>query len=231
MSLAGKTALITGASRGIGRAIAKGFAGAGANVVLIARSAELLKEVVEEIECDGGRAIYRVASVENEELMRQAFESAIEEFKGIDIVVANAGVNSPSGALVDMVMDECRQMFEANVFGVFNTCKLAVRYFSEKGGNIITIGSGIGHLGAANNSVYSASKAASWMITKSLALELLEKNINVNELIPGPVKTDMNPGASGPMWKSPEEVVPLALFIAQSTKGGPTGQSFSLMRR
>src|SRR5262249_56454486 len=105
-------------------------------------------------------------------------------------------------------------------------------------GKIITIGSGIGHRGGPERSSYACSKAGLWMLTRVLAQELAAFNISVNELVPGPVDTSMNPsgartstlGASE--WlKRPEDVVPLALFLAEQPDVGPTAQSFSLMRR
>ena len=88
----------------------------------------------------------------------------------------------------------------------------------------------MGHLGGRNLAIYAASKAASWNITKSLANEVKQYDIHVNELIPGGVITAMNPNASGGDWKEPEEVTPLAVYLANLDKNGPTGQSFSLRR-
>jgi len=227
-----KTAFITGASRGIGLAIAKGYAKEGINVFLVATNKTKIDQVVEEINSQNiGRAAGTVADVTDEFALSQAFSEAVQTFGGIDAVVANAGVNSPSGSLESMTSSAFKSMFEVNTFGVMNTCRLALKIMKERGGDIITLGSGIGHHGAGNNSAYAASKAASWMLTKSLAAEYVNSGIRINELIPGPVKTDMNPNADGTGWKEPEDVVPLAVFLVSQGENGPTGQSFSLMRR
>ncbi|MDO6617621.1 SDR family NAD(P)-dependent oxidoreductase [Shewanella sp. 6_MG-2023] len=227
-----KVVLITGASRGIGKALAEGFAEANMNVILVARNEQLLKQACLHINSkDAGIAIYAVADITDENQLDLAFKTAAEQFGHLDIVIANAGVNQRSASLEELTLAEWQKLYQANVFGLMSTCKLAVEYLKASGGNIITIGSAIGHFGAANNAAYASSKSASWGLTQSLAKEVSSYNINVNELIPGPVKTDMNPNAKGNMWKNPTDIVPLALFLAnQNIVNGATGQSFSLKR-
>jgi 3-oxoacyl-[acyl-carrier protein] reductase len=117
-----------------------------------------------------------------------------------------------------------------------------VPYLKKRGaGKIITIGSGLGHRGYAGGSAYACSKAGLWMLTRVLAQELTQYNISVNELIPGPVETSIDDGyekeknavskMNGEWLKRPEDVTPLALFLACQPETGPTAQSFSLMRR
>ncbi len=133
-----------------------------------------------------------------------------------------------------------RQVLEVNLIGAYSCVQAAIPHLKTRGaGKIITVGSGMGHRGLAGSSAYSCSKAGLWMLTRVLAMELWEDRISVNELIPGPVSTEMNParpdgssslGASE--WaKAPDDVVPLALFLATQPDVGPTAQSFSLMRR
>lgn len=131
---------------------------------------------------------------------------------------------------------------DVNLTRAYYTAKVAIQYLKKQGGGkIITIGSGLGHKGRANNAAYSCSKAGLWTLTRVLAQELHKFNISVNELIPGPVVTDMvnasikdsNSAFSvDSEWiKTPEDVTNLALFMAMQPLIGPTGQSFSLMRR
>lgn len=232
--LTNQTAVVTGASQGIGKAIAFGLANLGMNVVLIARSEDLLSAVAEQInQTTHGTAIALAADVGCFEQTKAAFKIVEERFISIDVVFANAGTNKPQGSLKSLQPKDIFHALESNVLGIIHTFKCALELIdASKGASLISIGSGIGHLGASNNSVYAATKGASWAFTKSLGLELADTSICVNELIPGPVKTQMNPTAEGPTWKSPEEVVPLALELAKFRgRKAPTAQSFSLMRR
>lgn len=230
--LEGRVALVTGASHGIGLAIARALASEGASVGMVARDPAALEQEVGAInEKHAGRALAMVTDVADEPGMRDAFQRLAERFGRLDIVFANAGTNRPTGPLSDMAIADWFSIFQTNVLGVALTCQLATAMMGPEGGNIITMGSGIGREGAKRNSAYAASKGASWILTRSLALELIDKNILVNELIPGPVATRMNPGAEGARWKRPEDIVPLALYLATLGPDGPTGQSFNLMRR
>ena len=129
------------------------------------------------------------------------------------------------------------QTVAINLTGAYHCAKAAIPYLKARGGGkIITIGSGMGRRGAPGSSAYSVSKAGLWMLTRVLGQELRGDNISVNELIPGPVNTAMMPANGsrtfdGEWFKEPEEVAPLALFLAGAPDGGQTAQSFSLMRR
>ncbi len=134
-------------------------------------------------------------------------------------------------------------VLDTNLVGAYLCARTAVPYLKARGGGkIIVVGSGMGHQGAADSSAYCVSKAGLWMLTRVLAQEVWQDGIAVNELIPGPVDTDMTqwvadqpvgqPAAWASEWfKQPEEVVPLALFMASQPHKGPTAQSFSLMCR
>ena len=236
VSLAGKVALVTGAGRGIGRAIAEGLAGAGASVVCTARSLEEIAETAAHIEGAGGRAAAVRADVTDAASLEAAFAQAAQRFGGVDIVFANAGM-SPRGTVAEGDPAAWRQTIETNVIGVFQTARAAVPWLRQRGGGkIIVIGSGAKLTAGIGRSAYGASQAAAWMLVQTLGLELRDEGISVNELVPGPVSTGMtNFGTrempAGEWVKQPRDVVPLALFLASHPEPGPTSQSFSLMRR
>jgi 3-oxoacyl-[acyl-carrier protein] reductase len=234
-SLAGKVAVITGAGRGIGRAIALAYAGAGASVVCSARNAREITETAAMIKEGGGRAIAHTADVGTYADVVALFENANESFGGIDIVVANAGVASDLLRIEDSDPAQWRKAIDINLTGAYHTAHAAIPHLRKRGcGKIIMVGSGQRNRPVPGFSAYSCSKAGLWMLTQSLAMELLEYNISVNELIPGPVRTAMTrdvPMPPGEWAKQPEDVTPLALFLATMPDAGPTAQSYSLMRR
>ena len=242
-SLEGKVAVVTGAGKGIGRAIAIGFASEGASVCCAARTASDLKEVAGEITSGGGKAIVVQTDVTSFDDVERMNREAAEAFGGIDIVVVNAGGNLERSRVEDGDPDLWAATIDLNLKGAYYTAKSAIPYLKGRGGGkIITIGSGIGHNGRVSSSAYACAKAGAWMLTRVLAQELWEHNISVNELVPGPVAT---PGATAAWqqeensvntidseWvKQSEDVLPLALFLATQPDKGPTSQSFSLMRR
>jgi 3-oxoacyl-[acyl-carrier protein] reductase len=168
-------------------------------------------------------------------------QQTAEQFGGLDILVINAGVDLDSQSVEHSQTELWRATIETNLTGAYFCVKAAIPYLRQRGaGKIITIGSGLGHRGQTATAAYACSKAGLWMLTRILAQELVNDNISVNELIPGPVET----AASSPdphrsvsaqypsEWrKQPDDVVPLALFLAIQPDRGPTAQSFSLMRR
>lgn len=234
-SLDGKIAVVTGAGRGIGRAIALAYARAGASVVCSARSEKEIVETAALIRDAGGAAIAQTADVASYTDTVALFQRATDAYGGIDIVVANAGVASDLRKIEDSDPAEWRKAIDVNLNGAYHTAHAAIPHLRRRGaGKIIMVGSGQRNRPVPGFSAYSCSKSGLWMLTQSLAVELLEYNISVNELIPGPVKTAMTrdvPMPAGEWAKQPEDVVPLALFLASMPDGGPTAQSYSLMRR
>lgn len=241
-TLYGKTAVITGAGRGIGKAIAIAYARAGAKVVCAARSYEEIEKTVVEISASGGQGIAVKTDVTCIEEVNSMCEAAVKEYGGIDILVINAGANYDRQNVENSDLENWRKTMEVNLFGACYCAHAAIPYLKQRGAaKIITIGSGLGHRGFSGGSAYSCSKAGLWMLTRILAQELLQYNISVNELIPGPVQTSIDDNDGGGKnvvksieseWqKQPEDVVPLALFLASQPEVGPTAQSFSLMRR
>ncbi|MNF24226.1 putative NAD-dependent oxidoreductase [compost metagenome] len=233
--LAGKVAIITGAGRGIGRSIAIAYAEAGAAVVCSARSSAEIAETAALIKEAGGQALAHVADVGDYPSLVALFQRASDEFGGVDIVVANAGVATEQRRIEDSDPELWRKTIDINLNGAYYTAHAAIPHLRKRGaGKIIMVGSGQRKRPAPGFSAYSCSKSGLWMLTQSLALELHEYNISVNELIPGPVKTDMTrdvPIPAGEWFKPPQEVTPMALFLASMPDGGPTAQSYSLMRR
>ncbi|MFZ4698998.1 MAG: SDR family NAD(P)-dependent oxidoreductase [Candidatus Methylumidiphilus sp.] len=239
--LTGKVALVTGASKGIGRAIALGFAEVGASVCLVARTGGELDGLVAAAP-EGSKLIAAQADVTEADSLQRAFGRCAEAFGGLDILVVNAGISTEPRTVEGSDPDSWRQTLETNLFGAYLTAKAAIPHLRQRGGgHIIVLGSGMGHRGMKGSSAYSCSKAGLSMLVKVLAEELREHGINVNELIPGPVDTGLNAAALTTImaspegaveWnKQPEDILPLALFLAQQPYLGPTGQTFSLMRR
>jgi 3-oxoacyl-[acyl-carrier protein] reductase len=241
--LSGQVAIVTGAGRGIGQAIALAYAGAGAAVCCAARSQEEIDRTVRRITTGGGQAVAVPTDVTQLTAVEHMCAATVAAFGGMDILVINAGGNHDRRQVEDSQPEAWRATVEVNLFGAYYCARAAIPYMRQRGGGkIILVGSGVGHRGPPGSSAYACSKAGVWMLTRVLAQELWPYNISVNELIPGPVVTAMseqdrahNPNSVSAIaseWnKTPEDVVPLALFLAAQPAVGPTAQSFSLMRR
>ncbi len=233
-TLVGKGAVITGAGRGIGRAIALGYARAGASICCAARTEPEIQETVRQIRKEDGNAIALQTDITQWCAVQELFDFAESELGGIDIAVLNAGASFDRKVVEESDPTAWEETLRTNLIGTYYCAKAAIPAMKNQGGGkIITIGSGMGHKGVAGSSAYSCSKAGLWMFTRILAQELWPYNISVNELIPGPVRMKMGGGLAieGEWIKSPEAVVPLALFLANQPNVGPTAQSYSLMRR
>ena len=240
--LNGKVAIITGAGKGIGKAVAIAYAKQGMSVCCIARTLSDIVSTVNEIRESGGDAIAISCDVTIYENMKEAMQKTYERYGRIDLVLVNAGTDAEKMPIDELDIAEWKRVMDVNLNGAFYTVKAAIPYLKRNGsGKIITIGSGMGHKGRADDSAYSCSKAGLWMLTRVLAQELSEYRISVNELIPGPVITDMGKDSikdersafsiNGEWIKSPDDVTDLAIFLAGQPGVGPTAQSYSLMRR
>ena len=240
--LTGRVVVVTGAGRGIGRAIAQGLASTGACLCCAARTKTDIEAVAADIRSNGGKAISVVTDVTEPRSVEDMYAAVEKAFGGVDIVFVNAGGNYHSGLVGEDVADEWEATLSVNLNGAYYSARAALSHLRKRGGGkIIMTGSGMGHRGRAGSSAYCCAKAGLWMLTRVLAQEVADDNISVNELIPGPVITDRTKhmaGDSGSVFgistewvKRPEDVVPMALFLATQPEHGPTAQSFSIMRR
>jgi 3-oxoacyl-[acyl-carrier protein] reductase len=193
ISLNGKVALITGASRGIGAAAAIRFAEAGAHVVVNYVSSELeASRVVQRARSEGVRAISVQADVSEFEQVRYLCDRTLEEFGSIDVLVANAGIWQPA-PIDEMSEQQWRQTIEINLSGTYGCCHFAaIAMKRQRSGSIITVSSTAGQRGEAGYSHYAASKGGMISLTKSLASELGPFGIRVNSVAPGWVDTEMS---------------------------------------
>ena len=237
IDLNGKVALITGGSRGIGKAIAIKLASYKANIVInYTSNKEHALKVKEEIESYGVKSIVIKCDVSKSDEVNNMIEEVVKEFGQIDILVNNAGITR-DGLLMRMKEEDFDSVIDINLKGVFNCTKSATKYMMKKRyGKIVNISSVVGLIGNAGQANYCASKAGVIGFTKSSARELASRNINVNAIAPGFIDTDMtsvlNENLKETMLKnipqnrfgSPEDVANLVLFLASDMSSYITGQ-------
>jgi NAD(P)-dependent dehydrogenase (short-subunit alcohol dehydrogenase family) len=192
-SLKGKVIVVTGSSRGIGRAIAQTCAQAGANVVVSSRNSASVSRCVEEMRREGLSAKGFAADVSREGDVERLFENSLAEFGKIDVWVNNAGISGGYRTLQSMSAAEITEVIEINLLGTFYACRVLIPYFVSRGGGTIINMSGRGGHGNASpyQSLYGASKAGVTSLTRSLAAENKGKPISINCLFPGMVETDI----------------------------------------
>jgi glucose 1-dehydrogenase len=224
--LQGQTAIVTGASSGIGRAIARAMAGAGARVIINYRSdAEEAEEVVREVREGGGRALAVRADVSEEEQVRAMFRRTVEAFGTVDILVANAGVQEDA-AFAEMTLGQWQKVMAVNLTGSFLCAREAVREFRRRGpvaersraaGKIIFTSSVHEVIPWAGRVNYAASKGGVMLLMKSLAREVAAEKIRVNSIGPGAIKTAINRQE----WETPEAEAALRKMIPYDRVGEP----------
>ncbi len=239
IDLAGKTALVTGASRGIGRAIALAYAEAGADVVLVARDAQRLEEVAGGVRASGRRAVVLTCDVTDEEAVHGVVAAAIAELGHLDIVVNNAGGNNFATPFVGMRMAGFDKVMRLNVQSTAYVCQAVGPHLVErKTGSVINVASVAGLRGTPFMAHYGAAKAAVLSLTRTLAMEWAWSGVRVNALLPGWVETDLTDFARAdegmeklligdvPMqrWATPEEIAGPAVFLASDASAFMTGQ-------
>ncbi len=236
--LTGKVALVTGASRGIGQAIAEAYAAAGAKVVLVSRKQAGLDAVAEIIRGNGGEALPLAAHTGSDEAVAVMVQQAVETYGGVDIVVNNAATNPHFGPLLTAEESQWDKIYDVNVKGYFRVAKACVLGMQERGGGkIINIASVAGLKPQPMMGIYCVSKAAVLMLTQVLAVELAGDNIQVNAIAPGFVKTKFssalwsNPQINEMVLKTipqgrmaePEELTGMALYLASEASSFTTG--------
>ena len=216
MKLANKVAIVTGASKGIGRAIALELAAQGASIVINYRSSrEEAMTLLEEIKSFGGSAIVCRADISKSEEAIALIEEAIHCYGRVDILINNAGI-SHVGLFMDMTFEAINNIINTDLLGAMNTTRAIVEgMISRKSGVIVNISSIWGQCGASCEVVYSAAKAAINGFTKALAKELGPSNIRVNAVAPGVIDTEMN------AWVSKEDMALLKEDIPLSRIGSP----------
>ncbi len=237
--LAGKKAIITGAGRGIGRAIALAFAKEGADLLLVTRSTPL-DSLLGEIKESGGNAIGIAGNVASREFAGEIVKKCRENFGQIDILVNNAGITR-DGLLVRMSEENFDDVIETNLKGAFN-CLQAVSkiMMKQRSGSIINISSVVGLSGNPGQVNYSASKAGMIGMTKSSALELASRNIRVNAVAPGFIQSDMTDALAEKAKEEAQNKVPMGrfgssddvalgvIYLASDESSYVTGQTLSI---
>lgn len=235
MKLSRRVALVTGGGRGIGRAIAVGYAREGAAVLVAARSEGEIDATAGEIREHGGRAVGLTADVRRVGDIARMVETALHEFNQIDILVNNAGVPGPIGLLTEIDDADWEETLAINLTGMYRCCKAVLPHMLErKRGNIINISSGAG-LKQPRERVrsvpYAVSKFGVEGLTDALAIQLRPSGINVNSLLPGQIHTRFHE-ATPPAYiygklGDPGDVVPAAIYLAALAPGELTGQTIS----
>jgi NADP-dependent 3-hydroxy acid dehydrogenase YdfG len=200
-TLAGKVALVTGASSGIGAATALELARAGATVALSARRADRLAGLVAQIEASGGKALALAGDMMVEAEAIKAVEDTVAAFGRIDILINSAGIMQ-AGGVEGADLAEFRRVYEINVFGTLYTCAAAVPHMIRQGeGDIVNITSLAGRKGGPQTNAYSGSKHAANSMTDAMRQELGGKNIRVSILMPGATSTEVGDSISDPNWR------------------------------
>jgi NAD(P)-dependent dehydrogenase (short-subunit alcohol dehydrogenase family) len=249
--LQGRVALITGASRGIGRAIARGYSNEGAAIAVTARTERDLHSLVEELQKDGGRALAIPADLLDGAAPAEIVRQVLEHLGTIDILVNNAGIGSSSSPrpVVDFDDEFWNKTLTLNLTVPYKLSKAVLPVMlRKKRGRIINIASINGKLPALHGAAYAASKHGVLGLTRTLALEVARDGITVNAICPGPVRTEMNDrrleydaqrlGLSAAELEArltpigrrleAEEIVPMALLLASDESGAITGQAFNV---
>ena len=238
--LSGRAALVTGASRGIGRAVAVGLAAAGADVAVSARNEDQLAEVAAEVEALGRKAVVLPADVRDAEACRSLAADAVAALGHVDVLVNNAGGSSYMGPFTELRFSGWEKVMRLNVDSIVHLTQAVGRHMLERGsGSVVNVASVAGLTGTPTLAPYGASKAAVISLTKSLALEWGPQGVRVNALCPGWTRTDLNRDLWGDeglarmmveptalkRWAEAHEMVGPTVFLASDASSYLTGQA------
>lgn len=224
-----KVTLITGASQGLGKALALAFAERGARLVVNARSEESIRPIAEEVEGAGAEVLAVAADVSKEADVERLLREAVGRFGRIDVLVNNAGLLGPRVGIEEYPEDEWRRVIDANLTGPFLVSKAAIPHMPD-GGSIINLVSGVSVEGRAEWGAYSVSKFGIEGLTQILASELGQSGVRVNAVDPGGMRTDMRAAAypeEDPQTRiTPEENTAVFLYLASDESKDVTGERF-----
>ena len=236
--MTGRTAIVTGGSKGLGKAMAAGLASAGSDVLLISRNQEEADAAADEITADHGvRAIGLKAEVTCEHDVNAVLEKCISEFGKVDVLINNAGINI-RGPIDELSFEDFQQVMDVNVNGVWRMARAVVPHMKKVGyGRIVNLASTLGLVGLSNRTPYTSSKGAVAQMTRALGLELAEFGITCNAICPGPFLTPMNVpikddeqtkkfivGAVAlERWGEMEEIQGAAIFLSSNASSYMTG--------
>ncbi len=236
-NLSGKTALITGASKGLGKTMALALSAEGATIALVSRDAQKLGSVKNEIESAGGKAEVFAADVKSEQQVDELEAEVSARLGKVQILINNAGINIRKN-LVDFTFEEWQSVLDTNLTSVFLMCRKFVPHMRGTGyGRVLNMTSIMSHVSLPQRSAYSASKAAVLGLIRALALELATEGITVNGISPGPFGTEMNTAimnnpelnaqfvANIPVgrWGKLDEIGALATYLCSEQAGFITG--------
>ena len=225
----GKVALVTGASQGLGKALALAYAEKGVKVIVNSRSEGSIQPVAEEIEKKGAEVLAVAADVSDAGDVQKLVDAAVERFGRIDVLVNNAGVLGPRVEILEFPEDEWRKVIDANLTGPYLVSKAVIPHMPE-GASIVNVVSGVSVEGRAEWGAYSVSKFGIEGLTQILAAELEERGVRVNAVDPGGMRTDMRAAAypeEDPSTKiTPEENTDVFIYLASDESEGVTGERF-----
>ncbi len=224
-ALAGKVAIITGAGRGIGRAVALAYAREGARLAVCSRTAEELKSTAAELEQPGGSILALPADVSQPDRVAAFVAETLGQFGRVDVLVNNAGVAHPQGPLLELSVEEWDRVLAINLRGAYVVARAVVPHMvRRKGGSVINVSSWLGRDALAGYGAYGVSKWGLEGLTRYLAQELKGSRVRVNSVSPGYVATKMtNYGGA-----KPESVVGLFVYLASDASAGVTGQTLDV---